>query len=355
MKKHIFLILALFISFITFFFNTIEVKAVTQEEITAKDMKDRWYDTRYYPSYKEYKQWRKYSMNDILDILNPPLDLLLSMSTEELADLMQDYPCMGQIMTYINPDGSMAYHLYFSFIEMYCDIFYELLRREDGIICLLEEYRKSKYVEMLNEGGNSSEDIYQMSYAEIFGCQFIRHYAHHFTENEYELARQIIEEKKELYSLLDNTNLYFLDLPEIEAPTGEKESSIRTNYLRPEEIQEKEDKLAAALLQLQLNKNSLPEVSPGIEDNSTENHENNNESIVNNSIMSEPDDKAAAEKYDIAAEDDDDTNIVDVVVTDESVGIVSHQQMIIVVGAIIGVVCVIVGFMFYRLNRKKKE
>ena len=341
MKKYIFLIFAILTCFMTCFLNTIEVYAETPEGLTAKEMKNRWYDTRYYPPYKEYKQWRKYSMLDILDILNPPLDLLLSMSTEELADLMQDYPCMGQIMTYFAPDGSMAYDIYFSFIEMYCDIFYELLKRENGITCLLEEYRKNEYVEKLNEGDNSSVDTYQMFYAEIFGCQFIRYYAHHFTENEYELARQIIEEKKELYSLLDDTDLYFLDLPEIEAPTGEKESNIRTNYLRPEEIQEKEDKLAAALLQMKSKENSLPTVTPGTEDSNVVNHEGNSESIV-----AEADEKAAAENDEISSED--------VELTSDSVGNVSHQQVIIVVGTIIGAVCVIVGFMFYRRRKNRK-
>ena len=43
---------------------------------TAKEVKERWYDTRYYPIYHGNEEWQKHSMFDTLDILNPPLDLL---------------------------------------------------------------------------------------------------------------------------------------------------------------------------------------------------------------------------------------------------------------------------------------
>lgn len=323
MKKHFCLIIAIFTCFMTCFLNAIVVNATTAEEV-----KERWYDTRYYPLYQGNEEWQKHDMLDTLDILNPPLDLLFSMSTEELAELMQEYPLMAQITTYFGPDVTQDYVTFFSFVEANCVIFYELLRREDGITCLLEEYRTHELdVEKLNENVHSSLEIMQMWHTEIFGCQFIRYYAHHFTDNEYALASQIIEEKKELYSLLDDRLLYYLDLPEIEPPTGEEVSDIRTNYLRSEEIQEKEDILAAALLQMQSKENSLPTVTPDTEDSNTANQEENNESIV-----AEPDDKAAT----------------------ESVGNESHQKVMIVVGAIIGVVCVIGGFVLIRQRSKWK-
>lgn len=307
----------------TCFLNTIVVNAATAEEV-----KERWYDTRYYPLYQGNEEWQKHNLFDTVDILNPPLDLLLSMSTEELAELMQRYPLMVQITAYFGPDGKQDYITFFVFIELNCDIFYELLRREDGITCLLEEYRTHELdVEKLNENVHSSLEIEQMWHTEIFGCQFIRYYAHHFTKNEYELASQIIEEKKELYSLFDDRLLYYFDLPEIEPPTGEEVSDIRTNYLSPEEIQEKEDKLAAALLQMQSKENSLPTVTPDIEDSNTANQE-----VINESIVVEPDDETAT----------------------ESKGNESNQKVMIVVGAIISVVCVIGGLVLIRRRRKEK-
>lgn len=279
MKKHFQSIIAICICFVTCFFDTVVVNAATAEEL-----KERWYDTRYYPLYYGSEEWQKHGLFDTLDILNPPLDLLLSMSTKELAELMQEYPLMGQMNTYFDTDGNQDYVTFFCFIETNCDIFYELLRREDGITCLLEEYRTHELdVEKFNEDGAASA---QMRDAETFGCQFIRYYAHHFTDSEYALASQIIEEKKELYSPLDDRFLYYVDLPEIEPPTGEEVGDIRTNYLSPEEIQEKEDQLAAALPPVQSKENGL------------------------------------------------------------------QTKRMIVVGAIIGVVCVAGGFVFIRRRRK---
>ena len=42
-------------------------------------------------------------------------------------------------------------------------------------------------------------------YAEIFGAQFIRYYAERFTDEERELADQIIEEKKKIYDQVPNS------------------------------------------------------------------------------------------------------------------------------------------------------
>lgn len=309
MKKNFKSIIAIFTCLATCFLNIVVVNAATAEEL-----KERWYDTRYYPLYYGCEEWNNneyYDYSVTLDILNPPPDLLLSMSTEELANLMQEYPQMWQMMTYFGPDGSLDYISFFVFLEINCDIFYELLRREDGITCLLEEYRTN---ELDMEEINSSE---QMWLAEVFGCQFIRYYAHHFTDNEYALASQIIEEKKELYSTWDDVSLHYVDLPEIEPSTGEEVVDIRTNYLDPEEIQEKEDILAAALLQMQSKESSLQTEMPDTEDSNTANQEENNEGIIAELVENE-----------------------------------SHQELMIVGGAIIGVVCVAGGFVFIRRRRK---
>lgn len=318
MKKPFKSIIAIFTCLTTFILNIVMVNAATAEEL-----KEQWYDTHYYPIYQEDNgEWnhaQEYSYLEVLDILNPPPDLLLSMSTEELAELMQEYPQMWQIMTYFGPDVTQDYISFFIFLETNCDIFYELLRREDGITCLLEEYRTSELdVEKINESGSfvgiSSS---QICYAEIFGCQFIRYYAHHFTDNEYALADQIIEEKKELYSLLDDGLLYYVDLPEIELTAEEEVGDIRTNYLDPEEIQEKEDKLAAALLQMQSEESSLKTETPDTEDSNTTDLEANNKNILAKSMENE-----------------------------------SNQKLMIVVGAIICVVCGVGGFVFIRRRKR---
>ena len=324
MKKRFYLTIAIFTCFMSCLLNTMVVDAATTEEVTAEEKKNQWYDTGYYPLHQGIEEWQ-YNYPDVLDILNPPPDLLLSMPTEELADLMQEYPLMWQMMTYFGPDGQQSYTTFFAFMEDHCDIFYELLRREDGISCLLEEYRTNEYIWKRKNNEFSYDEIDQMFLAEIFGCQFIRYYSHHFTDNEYQLASQIIEEKKELYSITTD-DLYYLDLPEIEPPSGEEVSSIRTNHLSPEEIEEKEDKFATALLQMESTEKSLPTLTPDTEDSNITKPEDDIESIA-----AEADNNTATEP----AENE------------------IQQKVMILVGAIIVLVGVIGGFLLIR--RRKKE
>lgn len=255
--------IAIVICVMTCLFNTTVANATT-----AKEVKERWYDTRYYPVY--YGDGRKdtYTYPEFLDILNPPPDLLLSMSTEELAELMQEYRTN--------------------------DVDLEMIKNR--------EY---------------SDDNEQKCLEEQIGCQFIRHYAHHFTENEYTLASEIIEEKKEQYAVFDEAALFYLDLPEIEPPTGEKVSDIRTNYLYPEEIQEKEDKFAAALLQMQEKENNVQAEKADPEDSTTEKMDEGNESTI-----ADPVEKKRSPEPTLA------------------------------VGVILGVVCVVGGCVFICRRRK---
>lgn len=72
-----------------------EVKAAGVE-----DLKELWYETYYYPMNPESDEWMKYGLEDTLDILNPPEELLHSFSTEELAELMMDYPYLWVLTSY---------------------------------------------------------------------------------------------------------------------------------------------------------------------------------------------------------------------------------------------------------------
>ncbi len=85
---------------------------------------------------------------------------------------------------------------------------------------------------------------------------------------------------KELYLPLSDTHLYYLDLPEIEPPAGEEAGSIRTMHLWPEEIREKEDRIAAFLLQLQSEENGLQTETSDAEGSNTANQGENNKSII---------------------------------------------------------------------------
>lgn len=285
----------------------------------AEEMKEQWYETHYYPLPRGSEEWynAKCDFFEFYDLMNPPLDLLPSMSTQELAKLMQDYPDMDRMMIFFDEEGNQDYSAFFGAIESDSDIFYELLRREDGITCLLEEYR-ARDVEAFTVDGD-----HMKFYTEIFGCQFIRYYAHHFTESEYALASQIIEEKREQYSTLDNTKLYYLDLPEIEAPTGEEVGDIRTNYMWLEEVREREDRRAIVQLQQQSKENSVQTETPDTEDSNATGQEENNESITTEAVENESEQ--------------------------------SNQRLLITIMiAVIGVACVAGGIVFICRRRKAK-
>ncbi len=106
-------------------------------------MKNSWYETRYYPIYYGNPEWGKHSMDEVFDANNPPLDLLFSMSSEELAALLFESPYLTQMLAYYGEDGHIDYSTMFWFLELHSDIFYELLRREDGVTAILVQYQNS--------------------------------------------------------------------------------------------------------------------------------------------------------------------------------------------------------------------
>lgn len=257
--------LTLFFCMVLCFTNGVVVFASATQEV-----KERWYDTRYYPLHQYNEEWGKHDMLATLDILNPPHDLLLSMPTEELAELMQVHPLMSQITQYWDTNGEQDYAAFYEFMEENSDIFYELLRRKDGFACILEAYRKHEIdVELLNKQDYATVEeaskAYDMWWQEIYGCQFIRHYAHYFTEGEYKLALEVMKEKAEVYKGLSDTNLYYLDLPQVEWTAPVDSPAVRTNYLTEEQIQNKEKILAAALAEIELQKQQ-EQVSDSIEE-----------------------------------------------------------------------------------------
>ena len=247
--KHIVQTVLLFFSLL--FFEGIVAKAVTAEE-----MREKWRETADYPVHlldSEYEkkgygtpklsdEWQHATKDlgamGVTYALNPPQDVLEKMSSTQLADLMQTWPWIHLVSTY-NSDGE-HYDMFFRYAELNSDIFYELLGREDGFICLMEAYRKNPFsVEKNNQDFNFILSLDLVEKAEIFGCQFIRYYHQSFTQEEYELACEIIEEKLAIYEQLNAKTRNWLNLTEIDAPDGTTKEGIRANYcLSPEDRQD---------------------------------------------------------------------------------------------------------------------
>lgn len=212
------------------------------QELTSDEnsLKNSWYETRYYPIYYCNPEWGKHSMDEVFDANNPPHDLLFSMSSEELAALAYESPYLVQMLTYFGEDGHIDYSIMFGFLELHSDIFYELLRREDGIKAMLVYYQNSGVdVSWFDEGNYDSMDKKWL--AEVLGSQFIRYYSVVFTEEETDLAKQIISEKNSVYLNSENANPEYFNVSDINYHEGNTVGEVRAMYITPDDISSRED------------------------------------------------------------------------------------------------------------------
>lgn len=250
------------VSFMTI--NSLRVDASTVE-----DLKNIWYDTHYYPIYQGSSEWQKHSMKETLEANNPPYELLFSMTSEELAELIFAYPGLPQITSYYNTDGGYDYGQFCLFLESESDIFYELLRREDGILAILKQYQKSgvdpKW--FAEEAYNNSEDDQNRWYSEIFGSQFIHLYSKMFTKEETDLAKQIISEKNSVYAESPNACQEYFDISDIEYYEGNFAGQVRTMYMDAEKITKRETEFNNAVVSVQMKEDMKEEGTALVDEN----------------------------------------------------------------------------------------
>lgn len=206
-----------------------------REEYIA-EVKARWYETRYYPiTWGKDGNSKEFTLFETNDLLNPPTDLLLSMSSEELTLLLADNHWLSMCYSFWDEHGNQDYHPFMGIMEEKCDMFYELLRRGDGMTCMLNYYRNAS----LEPDRVDSEAWYLWSERELFGNSLINFYWDTFTPEECELARAIIEEKQSLYG-----SKY--DFPDLTDVTGaEYTGSVRTKFLTEEQLLERQQRWAA--------------------------------------------------------------------------------------------------------------
>ncbi len=243
----------LLICFLTLLIG-VQAKAVTPEEL-----RDKWRDKLEYPVKfleddlyddgfghmlpKASDEWmetlKQLGSIGVTYALNPPEDILNGLSSEELASLFQTWPWIHLVDSY-NDDGD-HYERFFQFAELNSDIFFELLGREDGYVCILEAYRNNKFdINANNENPLFCYSLDLTEKAEVFGCQFIRYYHHHFTRDEYDLACEIIKEKLVIYEKLNDESLAKrrLNLSEIDFGEDEMAGDVRANYYTSAKRQE---------------------------------------------------------------------------------------------------------------------
>ena len=212
------------------------------QELSSNDdsLKNSWYETRYYPIYMGGPEWGKHGMEETFDVNNPPLDLLFSMPSDELAALLFESPYLTQMLTYFGEGGHIYYPTMFGFLELHSDIFYELLRREDGIMAILEHYQNSGIdIQWFEDENYDSLDKKWL--AEVFGSQFIRSYSVIFTKEETDLAKQIISEKNNVYLNTEKANQEYFNVSDIEYHDGNRAGDVRVMYMTQDQISEREN------------------------------------------------------------------------------------------------------------------
>lgn len=117
-----------------------------------------------YPITEDSDEWGSLKTHDdMVAACNVPEELLEKMSTEELVDLMLDYPLLGDLRMYDNLNEG------FYFLSQNSNVLAEILKREDGAHELLAAYdglelieekaEISNMLEEASEDSNSSLDI----------------------------------------------------------------------------------------------------------------------------------------------------------------------------------------------------
>ena len=171
------------------------VKAASKEEL-----KQSWYETGEYSVSVDSEEWNKHRMMELIDILNPPEDLLKEYSSEKLASLMMEWPFLWVLPSYEYENKDW----FFQFAK-HSNIYNELMERPDGKKCLLEAYRNSGIdIQLLNSDPYIIWRLNTKVNAEIFGCQFINFFIHDFDEEELNLSKRIMDEKQLIYDELEH-------------------------------------------------------------------------------------------------------------------------------------------------------
>ena len=187
------------LQYLVFVFATVLSFGTFVKAIGSEELKQLWYETNEYPVTVDSEEWNLHELTEMIDILNPPQELLEECSTEKLASLMMEYPFLWVLPSYEFENRDM----FFRFVQQ-SSVYNELLKRDDGRKCLLEAYRNTDIdIQLLNSDPYIVWRINMAVNAEIFGCQFINFFIHDFEEEELNLAKQIMDEKWLIYNELE--------------------------------------------------------------------------------------------------------------------------------------------------------
>lgn len=122
--------------------------AVTTATYGVKDWKDSKGNIDY-PVTEDSKEWNDFKSHDeMVAACNVPEKLIKKMSTEELVDLMMDYPLLGDLRMYDD------LNIGFQCLAKNSNVLSEILKREDGPKALLAAYTD---LELVKENAKTEE------------------------------------------------------------------------------------------------------------------------------------------------------------------------------------------------------
>jgi hypothetical protein len=181
-----------------------------------KELKNIWYERKDYPNLfgdapSGYCGYSNYPINDIteadiIDILNPPSDLLKTLSTSEIASLTLRYYSQiafsnwtlgTQLGKTILEDGTTD--TFFKYMEKNCDLLKELLKREDGIPCFIDAYGEHRITSSDYASLSKDDMLFYDTIEEYLACRFMDRYLNRFTEEDKQHYYEVYDQKKPLY------------------------------------------------------------------------------------------------------------------------------------------------------------
>lgn len=153
-----------------------------------------WYETRDYPLRYEDVARVEMDWGEQIQVLNPPMELIADMTTEELADLALRYPLFSQMPWYVDEQKDIWCSIYAD----YSNIFAELLQRENHVSAILNAFRDMELDIEAFESLGYYNGVVSVQ-AECFVEDFVLAYGKTFTKEEQELYRNIMKERSEKY------------------------------------------------------------------------------------------------------------------------------------------------------------
>jgi len=175
--------------------------------VTPAELKEEWWVLRDFPIPYGDERLGSFSYQNVLDILNPPEDMLPDFSTSELAELVLRHPHMNDMLGFTDSDM----HIYFSALKGNSHIFSEFLWREGCVDAILDAYEALPYeVEAVNGAGDPVVAFMEVPSfrKEVFIREFTFFYLSRFSEEEAERFLAIRAQRdEEFYSKLQNESI----------------------------------------------------------------------------------------------------------------------------------------------------